>query len=81
MKLRPLAAISLIVIAAVSACLILGAAPTAPRANTQWEYNSIAGSTNATEELNRLGSEGWELVSVAGPAEQGVCYYYLKRMK
>jgi hypothetical protein len=49
---------------------------------TKWEYKSFVTSTeSATNKLNKLGSEGWELVSVAGTTFDDVSCFFLKKPK
>jgi hypothetical protein len=53
--------------------------------NVRWEYSSFNNSLidrPAIDELNRLGKEGWELVTVSVVAQgrlAGSLVYYLKR--
>jgi hypothetical protein len=48
--------------------------------DVKWEYNVIADAARQVDLANKLGSEGWELVSVV-PSEQGTCNLYFKRRK
>ena len=56
-----------------------GAAPRAE--DPKWEYKTVIASHDASQTiLNRLGAEGWELVSVtAQPGDRAA--YYLKHRK
>jgi Domain of unknown function (DUF4177) len=62
--------------------------PTTPmvyvRERTIWEYKQVVRNFSrdgmpSEEELNKLGKEGWELVSIVSNA--GSLYLYLKRIK
>ena len=44
----------------------------------KWEYKVIKGSSTNEDELNRLGQEGWELVTAALGADSSF-RLYLKR--
>ncbi len=45
---------------------------------TVWEYR-VENNGLSQEQLNELGSEGWELVAVS--ISNGQAYHYLKRVK
>jgi hypothetical protein len=51
---------------------------------TKWEYkieteDSLIGKMIEQEDLNRLGLEGWELVSVSPETEEFNAVFYFKR--
>lgn len=53
------------------------AVPSAPAPKPQWEYKIVAESEKA--DLNTLGVQGWELVTVTNGGAEEV--YYFKRMR
>ena len=69
-------------IAVLSLLLLTGCSTTMPR-TVSWEYATVANHGDARtlrEQLNRLGQEGWELVSVYSEAD-GWNQAVLKRAK
>jgi hypothetical protein len=62
-------------IVSVSATLLIAAAPAS---QTDFEYQVTSGPAQELNQINKLGSQGWELVSVVG-GDQGISTYYLKR--
>ncbi len=57
------------------------------RKNPVWEHTVITEFSDNSATLNRLGTEGWELVAVRpeeivnGPHRQIKLHYYLKRQR
>ena len=76
MKNKVLLAIIIVLIAGVG--WVSGRQVTADR--VAWEYRASYSSSIQTEDFNRLGAEGWELVAVACPGNSQ-CVYQFKRAK
>ncbi|MBM4073117.1 MAG: DUF4177 domain-containing protein [Planctomycetes bacterium] len=60
-----------------------GQAPAA-QARVRWEYKTldhVGPGRPADKTLNKLGDEGWELVSVAAPSSRQELIYVFKRQK
>lgn len=47
----------------------------------RWEYQAIPGMHGQGNSFNRIGDEGWELVTLTCPGEANQCWYYFKRKK
>ena len=71
MRFRTVSVILLTAIVSVSATLLIAAAPASPGATTTWEYECVTAQSQTMDQPNKLGSEGWELVSVVS-GQQGL---------
>ncbi|HEY1718279.1 MAG TPA: DUF4177 domain-containing protein [Verrucomicrobiae bacterium] len=50
--------------------------------SAQWEYKTVALSSQGSDaELNSLGKDGWQLVSVTLESNDQRAFYYFKRPK
>ena len=74
--LKVLALVALM-LAAVAVVVRLGQPGTQAAAKTPWEYKNVVIVTNDEEELNKLGTQGWELVDVN--RNGSMTEYYFKR--
>jgi hypothetical protein len=75
MRLATFGVIIATAIVSVSATLLLAAVPAS---QPDWEYHVSVEAPQQVTEINTLGSQGWELVSVV-VGDQGNHYCYLKR--
>jgi len=75
MRLATIGIVIATAIISVSATLLIAAAPAA---RTDFEYQVTSAPVREVTQINELGSQGWELVSVVA-GDQGFTTYYFKR--